>query len=111
MKKQIELIRAHNGIISILVHPDYIIEPRAQDVYRNLLGYVTDLRDHNHLWTPLPGEVAAWWRLRSRMELVCEGGKWRVEGPGKERASVAYAYATGDSVTFSQTGEERPSDS
>ena len=35
------------------------------------------------------------------MNLVYEEGQWRVEGPGKERARVAYATLAGDQVTYS----------
>ena len=30
-----------------------------------------------------------------------EDGRWRVEGPGKERARVAYATLEGEQVTYS----------
>jgi hypothetical protein len=100
-KRQVALIRANHGLVSILVHPDYIREPREQDVYRELLGYLTTLRGTDHMWTPLPRDVAVWWRQRSEMRLVCEHGLWRIEGPGKERARVAYASLTEDGVTYS----------
>ncbi|MGB6691525.1 MAG: hypothetical protein WBE76_27120 [Terracidiphilus sp.] len=107
-KQQIDLIRAHHGIISILVHPDYIIESRAQEVYKRLLGHLSGLRDSNHLWTPLPLDVAKWWQQRSQMELVCDNGEWRVEGPGKERARIASACLAGDNVTYRLEGEIMP---
>lgn len=100
-KRQIELIREQHGLISILVHPDYVIEPRAQDLYRSLLSYLAEMRETNHVWAPLPRDVAEWWRQRNQMELVCEDGVWRVEGTGKERATVAYACAAGDDITYS----------
>lgn len=104
-KRQIELIRAQHGLVSILVHPDYIIEPRAQEVYRSLLRYLAESRETEHVWAPLPREVAEWWQQRNQMELVCEDGTWRVEGPGKERARVAYACAAGNQVTYSFENE------
>ncbi|MGH9352544.1 MAG: hypothetical protein ACRD2G_10345 [Terriglobia bacterium] len=100
-KKQIALIRENHGLLSFIVHPDYVIEPRAQEAYKELLGYLAQLREKENIWTALPRDVAAWWRERSRMELVYESGKWRVEGPGKERARVAYASLAGDEVTYS----------
>jgi hypothetical protein len=104
-KKQVDLIREHHGLVSVLVHPDYVIEPRAQDLYRSLLAYLAEQRDAHHMWAPLPREVAEWWQQRSQMELVCEDGRWRVEGPGKERATVAYACAAEGGVIYCLEGE------
>lgn len=104
-KRQIELIRKHHGLVSILVHPDYVIESRAQEVYRSLLRYLAESREDEHVWAALPREVAEWWQQRSQMELVCENGVWRVEGAGKEHARIAYACVAGDSVAYSLEGE------
>jgi hypothetical protein len=107
-KKQIDLIKAHHGLVSILVHPDYVIESRARNVYKSLLGYLAEMRDRDNVWTPLPREVAEWWQQRSQMKLVYEAGQWRVEGPGKERARIAYACVADDHVTYSMQGEKEP---
>jgi hypothetical protein len=104
-KRQIDLIRSNHGLISVLVHPDYIIEPRAQGVYKSLLGHLAELRETDRIWAPLPREVAEWWQQRSQMRLVSRDGRWRVEGPGKERARIAYAYGHGDNITYSLEGE------
>jgi hypothetical protein len=104
-KKQIELILNQHGLVSMLGHPDYLIEDQPRQVYRKLLGYVANLRTAQHLWTPLPREVAEWWQLRNQMKLVFTKGQWRIEGPGKERARVAYAYAGEDGVSYSVEGE------
>ena len=90
-KQQIDLIMAKNGLISFIVHPDYIIPDRARKIYEQLLGYLASLRDENHVWMPLPGEVNLWWRQRAQMELVQERGDWRIVGEGSERARIAYA--------------------
>lgn len=104
-KRQIELIRKYHGLVSILVHPDYVVESRAQEMYRSLLSYLAESRESERVWAPLPREVAEWWQQRNQMELVSENGGWRVEGPGKERARIAYACAAGDEVTYSFEGE------
>jgi hypothetical protein len=39
-KQQIEMILQKNGLISFVTHPDYLIERRAQNVYRNLLAFL-----------------------------------------------------------------------
>jgi hypothetical protein len=100
-KKQIALIRENHGIISFIVHPDYVIDERAQETYKALLCHLAALRADGSVWTALPRDVAKWWRERSNLELVQENGEWRVEGPGKERARVGYASLAGDAVTYS----------
>jgi len=49
----------------------------------------------------LPGEVNEWWRARNAMRLVQHQGTWRIQGPGCERARIAYAHLDGDGVRFS----------
>jgi hypothetical protein len=100
-KKQIALVRKNYGLISFIAHPDYLLEPRALDTYKTLLEFLAGLRTQDRLWTALPRDVANWWRLRNGMELVRQNGEWRVEGPGSERACVAYAVLAGDTVTYS----------
>ena len=49
-KTQIELILQKNGLVSFIVHPDYIIEQETRSVYKNLLSHLSYLRSHaNHL--------------------------------------------------------------
>jgi hypothetical protein len=105
-KEQIDLILAKNGLISILTHPDYLIEKRARAVYVNLLRHLRQLRDEGKLWMALPGDVDRWWRSRNGMALVRCGDSWRIEGPESDRARVAYATLEGDRVVYNV---ERPS--
>lgn len=104
-KRQIALVRKNHGLISFIVHPDYLNEQRARDSYKALLEFLASLRDKDEVWTALPRDVANWCRQRSRMELVRRGGEWHVEGPGSERACVAYASLAGDTVTYSLAAE------
>jgi len=89
-KRQIALVTEKHGLVSFIVHPDYIIENRARKTYENLLDYLALLRSDNQIWVPLPGEVNRWWRQRGKMTLRFESGKWSVHGEGSERARVAY---------------------
>jgi hypothetical protein len=90
-KRQIDMILRRNGLISFIVHPDYIRREKEQSVYRELLAHLMTMREHTNLWTALPGEVDRWWRNRAEMKLIEENGTWRIEGPDQERARVAFA--------------------
>jgi hypothetical protein len=99
-KDQIDCIREHNGLVSIIIHPDYIIEERARGVYKDLLAYICDLASKNETWIARPGEVDEWWRLRSALHLVGDGNQWRIEGDGSERAKIAWAVVDGDRLRY-----------
>ena len=99
-KEQISRIREKHGLISAIVHPDYIIEKPARRVYNELLEFVCELRSHGQTWIALPGEVASWWRLRSALNLVRNGDSLQIEGLGSERARIAYAVVKNDRLTY-----------
>ena len=99
-KRQLALIMEKHGLASFIVHPDYILEHRARDTYKALLAYLSQLRSEGKIWIALPREVDHWWRERSQMRLSRRGNKWEIEGPGKERARVAYASLEEDCVVY-----------
>ena len=90
-QQQIALIQKKHGLISLIVHPDYIIEEKARKTYGQILQHICTLREKRKTWIALPAEVADWWRLRSQLNLVKVSSSWRIEGKGKERAQIAYA--------------------
>jgi hypothetical protein len=90
-KQQLGLIRGRNGLISVISHPDYLIESRARRTYESLLDHLRQMTVSDQVWAALPGEVDLWWRARNELKLVRRGNEWEISGPGKERARVAYA--------------------
>jgi hypothetical protein len=88
--KQTQAIAARHGLASFIVHPDYVVEPERQALYRRLLKLLRSYGDTKNVWLALPGEVDTWWRARNQMNLTQNNGKWSIEGPGSDRASVAY---------------------
>lgn len=102
-KKQIELIEQKHGLISFIVHPDYIMAENALSVYKTLLAYLSNLRNEGRVWIALPGAVNRWWRERSAMKLVLESGRWRIVGPGHERARLAFASTENGAIRYTVT--------
>jgi len=90
-KKQIAMIRERHGLISFIIHPDYVTEKWSSNLYDALLGYLAELRSEHAVWMALPREVDSWWRARREMCLIQENGTWKISGPQAERARVAYA--------------------
>lgn len=105
-KEQTKLIIDGHGVISIIVHPDYIIDQQARETYRQLLAYLANLRNQAAIWATLPFEINRWWRLRRAMKLVRQGNEWRIDGVGNERARIAYAQLTNGRLTYTLT--DRP---
>jgi hypothetical protein len=98
--QQIAMIRERHGLISVLTHPDYIMEERALAIYRELLQRLVALRDTENLWITTPGELNKWWRLRNGLALAQRNGEWCITGAGAEQACVAYASLSGETLTF-----------
>lgn len=99
-RKQIGLLRSRHGLMSFIVHPDYVIEPRERAVYEELLLHLAQLREEHHVWVTTPGEVNRWWRQRAAMRLERDGSGWRIEGAGSERARIAWASEKAGRLTF-----------
>jgi hypothetical protein len=99
-KQQTDLILKNNGLVSFIIHPDYVIDRRAQTVYKELLQHMVKSREERKLIILLPSEVNRWWRTRAQLNLIQEGKTWEIKGEGSERARVAYASLDGDKVVY-----------
>jgi len=99
-KRQLASIMEAHGLASFVVHPDYVIERRARRTYQAFLEHLARIREERKLWIALPREVDRWWRERSQMSVASDGGKWRIEGPGKERARLAFATLVGHELAL-----------
>ena len=100
-QRESKLITENHGLLSFIAHPDFALEERARDTYAGLLAHLVRLRRKGEVWMALPKEVNRWWRERASMTIVGEAGRWRIEGPGRERAMLAYACLAGDRITYS----------
>ena len=99
-REQIRSILSKHGLISFIFHPDYLIDRRALDIYKELLRELGKLRSTKTLWIARPGEVNRWWRNRAAMRLSFKSGEWVIEGPDRERARVAFAFLEDDRIVY-----------
>jgi hypothetical protein len=90
-KTQTELILRKDGLVSFIIHPDYMIEYEPRRVYEELLSFLGEIRARQSLWFALPSEIDSWWRARNKMSVVQEGDSFRIQGEGSERALLAFA--------------------
>lgn len=91
-QRQIEIIRSRNGLMSFIVHPDYVVDTQHRAIFEDLLRLLARLRDQENVWVARPGDMNCWWRQRAAMQLLetADGG-WRIEGEGSEHACLAWA--------------------
>lgn len=107
-KEQIGRILARHGVMNFIIHPDYVTKPLEMQVFKNLLGFIAELRTTAEVWTPLPRELNVWWRQRSQMQLVKNGSGWEIVGEGRERARIAYARLVNGALVYDLDGQTSP---
>lgn len=100
-KQQMQIILGKHGLMSFIVHPDYVATSRELRVYNELLTYLVKLRQDQNVWVTTPGEINRWWRQRAALQLVEGSEGWHIEGSGSERACIAYAREERGRVVFS----------
>lgn len=109
-KQQMDLIQRKNGLVSFITHPDYLISAAAQSVYHRLVSYLAELREHERVWITSPGELNDWWRTRAGLRIVEDAAHSRIDGPGSERARIAYAEEQGGQLVFTFERQEPGAD-
>ena len=68
LSRRAGLILDGHGLMSFIIHPDYVIQNRPQAIYKALLEELNRLRSDHGVWVALPREVDRWWRERSEMK-------------------------------------------
>jgi hypothetical protein len=84
-RRKTRWLRAHHGLVNLIVHPDYVVAQRELDRYEAFLAH---LAEHDDSWHALPRDVARWWRQRERLRAGAGGA---IAGSTDFAASVAYA--------------------
>lgn len=99
-KKQVQLISDKSGLMSFIIHPDYVIKDQERGVYEELLQYIVEMSEARSIWLSTPSQVNQWWRQRAQMKLVNGPNGWAIENPGDGRGRVAYARLDGNRVIY-----------
>ena len=100
-RQQIAAIQEKHGLVSFIIHPDYVNETWSSALYSHLLEHLAGLRSERGMWMALPRDLDQWWRARAKMELVPENGGWQIVGNHAERARVAYASLEQGKLVYS----------
>ena len=99
-RTQIKLVMEKHGLLSFIIHPDYVTTDPERKVFEALLSQLAELRRDKGVWIATPGEVNRWWRQRAGMRIVEDGAAVRIEGEGSERARMAYASSVDGRLAF-----------
>ena len=86
-------ITRHHGLITLNVHPDYVVEQRYLDRYETFLAHLAERCDTS--WHALPRDAARWWRERENLTVDADG---RLRGASDYAAGVALVHER-DGVT------------
>lgn len=102
-KKKTKYIIRLNGLINIVIHPDYIFQNKRVTHYQKYLDY---LRSQDGIWWTLPRDIAKWWRKRERSKVQFDSkGNPVIEGPAKDNGIVALTEFFYQTVSFKFYGE------
>jgi peptidoglycan/xylan/chitin deacetylase (PgdA/CDA1 family) len=83
-------VARHGGLVTVLVHPDYLLTDERLRGYDQLLSFLAALEGG---WHALPRDVAAWWRRRAELDAALGRG---------EELDEARLAAAGASVTWAR---------
>ena len=104
-KLQAAGVTARHGLVAVSSSTRTISwKRRPKNTYQRLLEFLCQCRTERRMWLTTPKELNSWWRLRSRLNLVERHGAWRIEGPGSERAQIAYAGINGGRIVYTRDG-------
>jgi peptidoglycan/xylan/chitin deacetylase (PgdA/CDA1 family) len=68
-REKTEWLIAHQGLVNLIVHPDYVRSERRLALYDEFLEYLRSRLDQERGWHALPREVATWWRAREGVQV------------------------------------------
>jgi peptidoglycan/xylan/chitin deacetylase (PgdA/CDA1 family) len=95
-------VARHGGLVTVLVHPDYLLTDARLHRYDELLSFLGALEGG---WHALPRDVAAWWRRRAALDAALERGE--ALDPARlaaSSASVAWASARDGDIVVDPGG-------
>jgi peptidoglycan/xylan/chitin deacetylase (PgdA/CDA1 family) len=96
-------IARHGGLVTVLVHPDYMVGEERLSRYDELLSFLGSIDGG---WHALPREVARWWRRRAALEDAIAAGE-PFDDAGWTAAGACLAWAQErDGAIVLETGVE-----
>lgn len=76
-KRKIDWLEKMNGMVLLIVHPDYINRERLK-LYEEVLEYILE---KSSCWSALPRDINEWWRKRDVSKIGIDNNNFWIEGP------------------------------
>lgn len=97
-KQKIAWIEKMNGMVLVVVHPDYMFTDTRLGLYEDFLKLLSQKGNFYHA---LPREVARWWKDRDASSIrLTKDGCTEIRGSAKKMATIKWVYLKGDSLAF-----------
>lgn len=96
-------IARNHGLVNIIIHPDYVVDPDRLAVYDQFLAFLRERLDRDDGWHALPRDVAQWWRTREGLAVTRSDGEVRItarDGASVVQATVAWVRAEGEGIVI-----------
>jgi peptidoglycan/xylan/chitin deacetylase (PgdA/CDA1 family) len=91
-------IMRNHGLINLIVHPDYVVDPARLALYERFLAF---LARQSERWHVLPRDAAEWWRQREKLSIGFNAeGAPTVVGDSDFQPTVAHAVERAREIVF-----------
>lgn len=81
----IQVIKKLNGLVLLIVHPDYLLSKERLLAYEKFLQIMKGDFD---CWNALPRDAANWWQDRHDSQLNRQRNEWIIKGPASKRGRI-----------------------
>ena len=97
-KGQVDKLIDLNGLISFIIHPDYMLTKDRLKLYEELLEFIAG---HKTIWCTTPGVLSDWWRARSKISNIESIDKFNESSQLK--ASICNCCIDNNQLHFNKT--------
>jgi glycosyltransferase involved in cell wall biosynthesis/peptidoglycan/xylan/chitin deacetylase (PgdA/CDA1 family) len=99
-----EWIMRNHGLINVIVHPDYVVDPVRLALYDRFLAF---LAAQPGGWHALPRDVARWWLQRESLTVrPGPGPQLQLAGTSDYEAGITYARERDGSIVFNMESDQ-----
>jgi hypothetical protein len=108
-REKADWVIANRGLVSVIVHPDYVTGNRAA-LYEQLCAYLRARLDADNGWHATPKEVALWWKVREGLAIETDGATPAIapqtSDPMARRATILFAGDIDGQLAISADGDQ-----
>jgi peptidoglycan/xylan/chitin deacetylase (PgdA/CDA1 family) len=96
-RQKSEWIISNHGLINLITHPDYFVNPDRFAMYDAFLEF---LADQIGCWRALAHDVASWWLARTQMRCELGSGGVQIIGDSTAHATLMWVRSVDGQIVF-----------